>query len=135
MRKLVQQQYETERYYHNKLINETSFLKRQVLYTEAYTQVSKIAEKRRAQRGNKDSAAGFNPRLGKYLTPLFKEKDILDVGCGRGWFPLYLSKFARSVVGIDVSQEALQIARRIAKDRKMRWTPKFGPGIKLISHL
>lgn len=41
-----------------------------------------------------------------------RRKEVLDVGCGPGEFALRVSKRARSVVGIDVSEKALELAKR-----------------------
>ncbi len=46
--------------------------------------------------------------------------EVLDVGCGVGTLSLYVSQFARSVVGIDVSKRAISLAEsaRAALDIK-----------------
>jgi 2-polyprenyl-3-methyl-5-hydroxy-6-metoxy-1,4-benzoquinol methylase len=41
-----------------------------------------------------------------------RERDVLDIGCGFGWFELFaLSREPRSVTGIEVSDQDLQTAR------------------------
>jgi len=43
---------------------------------------------------------------------------ILDVGCGAGWVTHFMAKLGHSVIGIDISDELLDIAReRIAADK------------------
>ncbi|HZS30640.1 MAG TPA: class I SAM-dependent methyltransferase [Gaiellaceae bacterium] len=40
-------------------------------------------------------------------------KDVLDIGCGLGWFEVFaLAKGARAVTGIEVSERDLETARR-----------------------
>lgn len=55
----------------------------------------------------------LDSRLGTLLDLVDpREEDIiLDVGCGRGELSYQLSKFAKKVVGIDYSQDAIQIAK------------------------
>jgi ubiquinone/menaquinone biosynthesis C-methylase UbiE len=42
--------------------------------------------------------------------PVTKNMKILDIGCGRGDIALYLAKKAEKVIGIDYSQDAIEIA-------------------------
>ena len=44
---------------------------------------------------------------------------ILDVGCGVGGLALYLCRYAKQVVGIDVSTRAIKIARQAAKHNQV----------------
>ena len=46
------------------------------------------------------------------LTP---DDAFLDIGCGSGFFTLYLSRFAKSGAGIDIDSTAIKWARRNAK--------------------
>ncbi|WP_448522507.1 class I SAM-dependent methyltransferase [Pseudothermotoga sp.] len=48
----------------------------------------------------------FQPKPGMY---------VLDVGCGTGNFSIKLAKLGVKVVGIDISEEMLKIARKKAK--------------------
>lgn len=57
------------------------------------------------------SAAGEWHELQKML-PDFRGKDVLDVGCGFGWHCIYAAEHgASSVIGTDISEKMLQIAR------------------------
>lgn len=48
------------------------------------------------------------------LLPDFKDKTILDLGCGYGWHCQYaLAKGAKHVVGVDISQMMLEKARNL----------------------
>ena len=47
-------------------------------------------------------------------------KNILDLGCGTGKFGLKLSKYFKSVVGIDISKNSIVIANRTAKFYKIK---------------
>lgn len=51
------------------------------------------------------------PYLKKFLTYLPKKPRILDLCCGAGYESMRLSKLGASVVGIDISEEELKIAR------------------------
>jgi len=45
------------------------------------------------------------------LLGALQNKKVLDVGCGVGTLALYLSQYAKAVVGIDVSPRAISLAR------------------------
>ena len=48
----------------------------------------------------------------KKMMPDFKDKRVLDLGCGFGWHCIYaVSNGARSVVGVDISKKMLEIAK------------------------
>lgn len=56
-------------------------------------------------------AAGEWEVLQKML-PDFKEKTLLDLGCGYGWHCIYaMEQGAVSAVGIDISEKMLEVAR------------------------
>ncbi|KAK7600896.1 hypothetical protein V9T40_008337 [Parthenolecanium corni] len=64
----------------------------------------------RVQNGNVD------PRLDilRQRLKLFKDKDILDIGCNIGHITYSIARdfFARSVLGIDIDNSLIQIARK-----------------------
>ena len=45
---------------------------------------------------------------------------LADVGCGTGSLTFELARFARKVIGVDLSGEMLRRAREVAKERKIR---------------
>jgi ubiquinone/menaquinone biosynthesis C-methylase UbiE/DNA-binding transcriptional ArsR family regulator len=45
---------------------------------------------------------------------------IVDVGCGTGSLTVELARFAKKVIGVDLSQEMLRRARTIAQERQLR---------------
>ena len=45
------------------------------------------------------------------VEPLIRGRDVIEVACGTGNWTQFLAKRARSVVGTDVSEQALAIAR------------------------
>ena len=58
------------------------------------------------------SAAGEWHELQKML-PSFSGKRVLDLGCGFGWHSIYAAEHgAASVVGIDISEKMLAVARK-----------------------
>jgi ubiquinone/menaquinone biosynthesis C-methylase UbiE len=44
---------------------------------------------------------------------------LADIGCGTGSLTCELARFARKVVGVDLSQEMLRRARSVAKERQL----------------
>lgn len=72
------------------------------------------------------SRAGFTPFflasyrfLRDFLKHKCKGKKILDYGSGTGIHSVWLADFGGKVVGIDLSEESLQIAKERIKDRKI----------------
>lgn len=56
-------------------------------------------------------AAGEWQTLEKLL-PDFKDKRVLDLGCGYGWHCIYAAEHgAKSVIGVDLSEKMLAVAR------------------------
>ena len=65
-------------------------------------------------RENKDNANNLFEKPALFsLLPDIKKKRVLDLGCGFGEHCMYyISKGAESVVGIDISEKMLQIAKK-----------------------
>jgi ArsR family transcriptional regulator len=59
------------------------------------------------------SWAAWARALGHLLPPV----DVADVGCGEGYLTLEMARWARSVVGIDRSDEVLERAKALAARR------------------
>jgi ubiquinone/menaquinone biosynthesis C-methylase UbiE/DNA-binding MarR family transcriptional regulator len=89
--------------------------------------------RRRLQRsqGYFESVAGDWERIRKSyfddrVTSLAIEKllprnlILADIGCGTGSLTFELARFAKKVVGVDLSPEMLRRARDVAKERKIR---------------
>lgn len=89
--------------------------------------------RRRLQRSRSyfESVAGDWERIRKSyfddrVTSLAIEKllppdlTVADVGCGTGSLTFELARFARKVIGIDLSNEMLRRARALAKERSVR---------------
>ena len=49
-----------------------------------------------------------------------RDLTIADIGCGTGSLTFELARFARKVIGVDLSQEMLRRARAVAKERAAR---------------
>ena len=61
------------------------------------------------------SWAAWARALGHLLPPL----DVADIGCGEGYLTLEAARWARSVVGIDRSEEVLDRAKALATRRRV----------------
>ena len=61
------------------------------------------------------SWAAWARALGHLLPPL----DVVDIGCGEGYLTLEAARWARSVVGIDRSDEVLERAKALATRRQI----------------
>lgn len=70
----------------------------------------------------------YNSKLGKFvdkveddcafgLFTVKKGMTVLDIGCGTGNYSIKLAKMGYKVIGIDVSDEMLNIAKEKAKDK------------------
>jgi ArsR family transcriptional regulator len=62
------------------------------------------------------SWAAWARALGHLLPPL----DVTDIGCGEGYLTLETARWARSVVGIDRSDEVLERAKALATRRHIQ---------------
>lgn len=67
------------------------------------------------------SAEGLNAAGEWYILremlPEFKDKNVLDLGCGYGWHCIYAKEQgAEKVVGIDLSQKMIEKAKENSKD-------------------
>ncbi len=50
-------------------------------------------------------------RMGEELKKAFKGKRVLDIGCGTGYWDERISETAESILGIDINEAVLEIAR------------------------
>ncbi|MFA6919325.1 MAG: class I SAM-dependent methyltransferase [Patescibacteria group bacterium] len=50
------------------------------------------------------------------LMPDLKDKTVLDMGCGTGRYALRIAKYARQVIGIDISDKSINFANQTAKN-------------------
>lgn len=58
----------------------------------------------------------------KQLLPDFRGLRVLDLGCGYGWHCIYAAQQgAAEVVGIDLSEKMLEVAREKSKDLPIRY--------------
>lgn len=79
----------------------------------------KYSQMNRSKSGLK--AAGEWLELQKIL-PDFKEKSVLDLGCGYGWHCKYaVENGAKSALGTDISQKMLDKAQKINFDNKIKY--------------
>lgn len=57
----------------------------------------------------------------RFVSQFCAAKDVLDIGCGTGYGTSFLASSARSVVGIDISRQAVRYAKRRYKDPRVRF--------------
>ena len=58
----------------------------------------------------------------KKLLPNFKNKKVLDLGCGYGWHCKYIAnKGANHIIGIDISKKMLNVAKSKNFDEKIEY--------------
>jgi SAM-dependent methyltransferase len=55
-------------------------------------------------------------------------KTVLDLGCGTGWFSVILAKRGAQVEGVDISGEAIRIAREMARVNDVEDRVRFRVG-------
>ena len=56
------------------------------------------------------------------LLPSFEGKRVLDLGCGYGWHCIYAAQQgALRVVGVDISEKMLEIARKKTKEPQVEY--------------
>lgn len=69
----------------------------------------------------------LNPRVKNMIDSLDlnKSMNVLEIGCGRGDSTLYIGKRVNSVIGIDYSKAAIQIANNIKKEYPSRIRKKI----------
>lgn len=88
-----------------------------------------------AEKSGKNSEGdfeGFNPHLlssYSFCYQILREqcqgKKILDYGCGNGVHSIFLAKYGKEVIGIDLSESSLQIAREKAKREGIEGKTEF----------
>lgn len=58
----------------------------------------------------------------KRILPEFQNKHVLDLGCGYGWHCIYaMEKGASSVIGVDLSQKMLEVAKQKTKFKEVEY--------------
>jgi len=50
--------------------------------------------------------------LTQYFAEALTEKDVLDVGCGTGYFTHTMAEYAKTVIGIDYNSEYIDVAKK-----------------------
>ncbi len=63
----------------------------------------------------------------KTLLPLFRDKNILDIGCGTGKYIKLFAPHVKSILGVDAAEDQLSIARKSINNLEVNW----GNSVKL----
>lgn len=58
----------------------------------------------------------YEPLLQKIIEVLPNHKNILDIGCGTGYYTSHFTNDTNTVIGIDIAKDALKIASRNNKE-------------------
>lgn len=58
----------------------------------------------------------YQPLLKEIIKMIPKHKNILDIGCGIGYYTAHLKQDDNQVIGIDIAKDALKIASRTYKN-------------------
>ena len=103
-----------ERSYHNLILAESDYRVRVKLYSEINSKIKECKA-----RYSKRKQFGWSERLLASWLHLFKNKDVLDYGCGYGMSSAYIATVARTVCGIDSAQVCILHARAMANEREL----------------
>lgn len=81
------------------------------------------------------------PHLCSLLPKTLAGKQILDIGCGSGWYAEYLHKAGANVTALDASPTMVELTkkrlnkrttRRAIQSRKAEFLPNMGLATKMI---
>jgi len=84
-----------------------------------------LADKGKDFEGFSPSVLGSYRFLYEVAAPLCEGKKVLDYGCGNGVHSGFLTKHAKEVVGIDLSEGSLAVARERYKIQSTRYDIQF----------
>ena len=93
--------------YHKKILKEEDVNIRATLYNELYEAIYNFVKKHLPE----SETFGFKPDLINDHADLFRNKTVVDYGCGLGVSTRLLRKYAKFVYGIDASNAAVRIAK------------------------
>jgi len=78
----------------------------------AQQELAELRIRPRADEGFSPSILGSYQFLYEAVAPLCKDKKVLDYGCGNGVHSGFLATHALQVVGIDLSEASLEVAKK-----------------------
>ena len=84
-----------------------------------------VASRARDRASDRVVGVRRHPRAGREIAAFggparFRGKRVLDIGTGNGRLALDVARYARSVTGIDVNEDAIRAARRRAEAQGIR---------------
>ena len=97
--------YLIEKRFHDLILSEGSYNIRCELYSELANAIKVCKAKYTSAK-----AFGWSPGLLKDWIHLFRQKDVLDYGCGYGGSTFFLGTVANSVTGVDSAEVCIRIA-------------------------
>jgi ubiquinone/menaquinone biosynthesis C-methylase UbiE len=100
-----------ERLYHDLILREAGYNKRILLYGQINTKIKECKAKYTSAK-----KFGWSDNLLSSWLHLFKDKVVLDYGCGYGMSSIYLSKVAKFVYGIDSARICISNAQAMSRN-------------------
>jgi len=99
-------QYLLEKYFHEKIINEKNAKKRKGLYREAYNELYTFFRRNYPLK----KTFGGTSQLVDLFKDLFRNRIVVDYGCGYGITTRQIAKYARKSIGVEISEEVVEKA-------------------------
>jgi ubiquinone/menaquinone biosynthesis C-methylase UbiE len=62
--------------------------------------------------------------MAKTIQKSLKGREVIDIACGTGWWDRYLSETAKSIMGLDINNDVLEVA----KSKEYKCPTKFQVG-------
>jgi len=85
---------------------------------KTWNDYAKDYDKKVSETGDLDHRETLNPIVFKLIGNI-KEKRILDLGCGQGYFSRKLTKQGAVVTGIDLSKNLIKIANQRNQEQEL----------------
>jgi len=106
----LEKQYLLERYFHEKILNERNPQKRKRLYHEAYCEIYSFFEKYYPLK----KTFGGTPQLMDIFKDQFKNRIVVDYGCGYGITTRQIAKYAKQSIGVEITDKLVHFATECA---------------------
>lgn len=105
-------QFELEKNYRSKILNEKNFKMRQKLYQDVYSQIFSMINEYHPE---KRTFGGSKERV-EFFKNLFKNRVVVDYGCAYGVTTLEIAKYAKFAIGVEIEPSLVSSANEICKN-------------------